>query len=108
MSFIHNYSKGDWCISENGLYLKDEDNNSIEVIEVSSKGNSEICFVSYNDATILEAESNEKLISQAPSLLEWAELLHDQWISMEKPPALLKQLQETIEKAGVKITHKNR
>ena len=95
MAFIHNHTKGDWEISKEQNYDSDrimilDSNIDVWNFDISNK----------------EMQHNAKLISQAPKLLEFAEMLHDQYVKQEKKPFWFKDLQSTIERAGVEITHK--
>lgn len=96
MGFIHSHTKGEWKAEiENSLCFSIQtDNGTIAEI--------------YDGLNNLsgEIEGNKNLISQAPKLLEFAEMMYDQYVKNEKKPFFFKQLQETIEKSGVEITHK--
>lgn len=96
MGFKHKHTPGDWIEETDGeSNFHGIINNKNWLMRIQQNG----------EKGLIEQESNLSLISQAPALLEWAEMLHDQWACMEKPPAFLKQLKETITKAGVEITH---
>lgn len=91
MAFKHNHTKGEWWKSRTN-----------EILSMPGQ-----CKISNNisGSSREEAEANAKLISQAPALLEFAEMLHDQWVKQEKKPMFFEQLRKIIINAGVEITH---
>lgn len=109
MAFIHKFTRGEWKATNNGSYWDVSPENEDESVicnfsvfknTVNKKGQFES-----TDPKDSESTSNAKLISQAPALLELAEMLYDDWRSKDKDPVLLKQIRQTIINAGVEITH---
>ena len=67
------FTKGDWQASESSFWLKDEDGNDIEVVQIFAEVDdvsTELCLVSFDQVTSKEGEANVNLIKNSKNLLE--------------------------------------
>jgi hypothetical protein len=111
MAFTNEQTEGDWTLR----YMTRDGKNDgecdffIEAKEPKNHiGKIEIMMEDFGEHTgypRAQKLADAKLIGESKKLRQFAEMLYDYWSSQNEKPFLLKSLKETLEAAGVKITH---